>query len=150
MADVTAPHQDHLIFRALRPVYAALTPVAETVMRFVCGALLAYHGSGKIVAPFGAAEMVEQIGFVPGWFWSVLLSVGEFGSGILLALGFLTRPAAVVASVILLVTIYFHWVVLAQGIDGAEKSILWTTITLFFVFRGANLLSVDRALGRAF
>lgn len=143
-------HNERLIIRALRPVYTGLTPVAEALMRFACGALLALHGSGKIVAPFGAVEMVEQIGFAPGWFWSPLLAVCEFGSGILLAVGFLTRPAAAIATVILAVTIYFHWIVLGQGLEGAEKSVLWTTITLFFVFRGANALSVDRALGRAF
>jgi putative oxidoreductase len=135
---------------ALRPVYAALHDSAETLMRLISGIILAVHGYPKIINPFGASEMVSNLGFAPAAFWSVLLSVTEFTAGVLLAIGFLTRPAAFAASVILAVTIYAHWVAFGQGYAGSEKSILWLGMTIFFAVRGANKHSVDAAIGKQF
>ncbi|ODT29393.1 MAG: DoxX family protein, partial [Kaistia sp. SCN 65-12] len=106
--------------------------------------------SSKIVNPFGAAEMVEGLGFYPGAFWSPLLSVTEFFGGILIALGLFTRPAAFAGMIVLLVTVWFHWVTMGQGFSGAEKSILWAAILAFFVIRGGNRQSVDARLAKTF
>lgn len=135
---------------ALKPIYAAFHNGAETLLRLVSGVILAIHGYPKITNPLGASEMVANLGFGPAGFWSVLLSVTEFVAGVLIAIGFLTRPAAVAASVILAVTVYAHWVAFGQGYAGAEKSIIWLAITVFFGVRGANKHSVDAKLGRQF
>ncbi|MCF3638961.1 DoxX family protein [Rhizobium sp. TRM95111] len=146
-ASATAPR---LIVPALGRLYATLGESAETLMRLAAGLLLATHGYGKILDPFGASGMVESLGFYPGVFWSPLLAATEFFGGILIAIGLLTRPAAVAATIVLAVTIYFHGIAQGQGLAGAEKSILWATITLFFAIRGANSQSVDARLGRQF
>ncbi|ESX99028.1 DoxX family protein [Mesorhizobium sp. LNJC405B00] len=104
----------------------------------------------KITNPFGTAEMVEGLGFCPGAFWSLLLSCTEFFGGILIAIGLLTRPAAFAGMIVLLVTVWFHWITVGQGFSGAEKSLLWAAILLFFVIRGGNRQSVDARLGKAF
>jgi putative oxidoreductase len=52
--------------------------------------------------------------------------------------------------IVLTVTIYFHGIVQAEGLMGAEKSILWALIMFYFVIRGANSHSVDAKLGRQF
>ena len=75
-----------------------------------------------------------------------LLAGTEFFGGILLAIGFLTRPAALGATVVLLVTVWFHWFVQGQGYPGSEKSLLWAAMTFYFVAHGGGFLSVDRAL----
>jgi len=134
----------------LRPVYAALHDYAETLMRVICGAILAVHGLPKISDPFKAVGMVEGLGFYPGVFWSPLLSVTEFFSGILIVIGLFTRPAAFAATIILLVTVWAHWVAMGQGYSGAEKSILWVGMTIYFAVRGSNVHSVDAKLGRQF
>jgi putative oxidoreductase len=139
-----------LIVPALGGLYAKLNDGIETLLRVVAGGMLAIHGSAKIVNPFGATEMVESLGFYPGVFWSPLLSATEFFGGILIALGFLTRPAAFAGMIVLLVTVWFHWVIAGQGFSGAEKSILWAAILAFFVVRGGNRHSVDARLGKAF
>ena len=36
----------------------------------------------------------------------------------------------------------------AEGLAGAEKSILWSAIFLYFAVRGSNSQSVDAKLGR--
>lgn len=137
-----------LLIPALRPFYESLNIPAETLLRVVAGATLVVHGASKIVDPFGAVGMVEGLGFYPGVFWSPLLAITEFFGGILLALGLLTRLAALGATVVLLVTVWFHWITLGEGFMGAETSILWAAITFFFVIRGGNSQSVDARIGR--
>lgn len=137
-----------LFLPALGPVYAVLQPLAETWLRVICGIALMVHGWPKLMAPMGTVGMVESIGFVPGWFWSPALAVTEFFGGLLLVLGLLTRFAAAGSTIILLVTIWFHWVLLDQGYGGSEISLLWSAITLYFVARGGGLYSLDRVIGR--
>ena len=139
-----------LIIPALAPLYRNGTGLAETLLRVIAGVLFAVHGYGKILNPFGATGMVESLGFYPGVFWSPLLAATEFFGGILLAIGLLTRPAAVATTIVLLVTVYFHWVVKAEGLGGSEKSILWAAIAFYFAFRGGNAHSVDARIGKQF
>ncbi|WP_414692846.1 DoxX family protein [Pararhizobium sp.] len=132
---------------ALQRLYLPFDTTAETLLRVIAGVLLVTHGYGKIINPFGAAGMVESLGFYPGVFWSPLLAATEFFGGILVALGLFTRPASFVAMIVLLVTVYFHGIVRGEGLGGAEKSILWAAIFLFFAIRGSNSQSVDAKLG---
>lgn len=151
MADATSRNsQNRLIVPALGGVYASLREGAETLLRVVAGLALVTHGWGKITNPFGAAGMVESLGFYPGEFWSLMLAVTEFFGGILIAIGLLTRPASIAAMFVLLVTVYFHWIVRSEGYAGAEKSILWAAIFFYFAIRGGNRHSVDARLGREF
>lgn len=141
---------NRLFVPALVPLYRSGHDLVETLLRLVAGGFLVVHGAGKIGDPFGAVQMVEGLGFYPGVFWSPLLAATEFFGGILLAIGLLTRPAAFAATIVLLVTVYFHWVQLGQGFSGAEKSLLWAAMTLFFVIRGGNRQSVDARLQKHF
>lgn len=145
-------HMDYrdttLLFRPLGGVYDTAGSIAWAILRFVAGAGLVYHGYPKIMDPMGSTGMVESLGFHPGAVWSPLLAGTEFFGGILLALGLLTRPAAFATFVSLAVTIYFHWIFKGQGYEGAEKSILWSAICLFFAFNGGGRISLDRMLGR--
>ena len=148
-ATPVAPTNDQSLFiPSLGPLYEKLSGSAETLLRVVAGGLLVSHGYLKILDPFGASGMVESIGFHPGAFWSPLLSFSEVLGGVCLTLGLFTRFAAFVTTIILVVTIYFHGILHGQGLDGSEKSILWTAITLFFMVRGSNSHSVDRVIGR--
>lgn len=151
MTDIrdTGPTQ-RLIIPAFGGLYSGLHEGAETLLRVVAGLALVMHGAGKIVDPFGAAGMVESLGFYPGAFWSLMLSCTEFFGGILIALGLLTRPASLAALFVLLVTVWFHGVVRGDGYMGTEKSILWSAIFFYFTIRGGNRHSIDAKLGRAF
>ncbi|MCF6121504.1 MULTISPECIES: DoxX family protein [Mesorhizobium] len=150
MAASTHNPSTNLVVPALGSLYAALNTTSETILRAVAGIFLTIHGSGKIIDPLGAAEMVEGLGFYPGAFWSVLLACTEFFGGIFIAIGLLTRPAAFAGMFVLLVTVWFHWVTLGEGFSGAEKSLLWGAILFFFVIRGGNRQSVDARIGKAF
>ena len=142
--------RERLIIPAVAPIYNGTYELVETILRFVAGVLLVTHGFGKITNPFGAVGMVESLGFYPGVFWSPLLAATEFFGGILVAIGLLTRPAAFAAFIVLMVTVYFHWIVKSEGLGGAEKSILWSAIFLFFAVRGGNRHSIDAKLRKVF
>ncbi|ESY15958.1 MULTISPECIES: DoxX family protein [unclassified Mesorhizobium] len=150
MSATTDASRGRLIIPVFGRLYSSLHDGAETLLRVVAGGFLTIHGSQKITNPFGAAEMVEGLGFYPGAFWSLLLSCTEFFGGILIAIGLLTRPAAFAGMIVLLVTVWFHWITVGQGFSGAEKSLLWAAILLFFVIRGGNHQSVDARIGKAF
>lgn len=136
------------VFPALAPIYASSKATTEILLRLVAGGLLVAHGSQKIIDPFGSSDLVGMIGFYPAPFWSALLSVTEFAGGILLVVGLLTRPAAFATSIILLVTIWFHWVTVDQGFAGAEKSNLWFAVLVYFIAHGGGRFSVDARLAK--
>ena len=140
----------HLLVPALGKVYGSLDSLAFTVLRVVAGGALAIHGFPKIQDPMKLVGMVEMLGFAPGPFWAVLLALTEFVGGLLLVIGFLTRPAALAATIVLLVTIYFHWILKSQGDDGSEKSSLWAAMTFLIFVRGAGAWSVDRFMKKVF
>jgi putative oxidoreductase len=139
-----------LIIPALGRLYDSLGDFAFALLRALSGIGLVTHGFGKILDPFGSIGMVEGLGFYPGVLWSPLLAATEFFGGLFLALGFLTRPAALAATISLLVTVWYHWMVQAEGYPGAEKSILWSAICFLFAIWGGGRFSVDRAIGREF
>ena len=148
LAPIGPTTRQQLIFPLLGRFYDALAPLSVFLMRVIAGGTLVVHGWPKIQDPFKNVAMVEQLGFMPGAIWSPALAGTEFFGGILLAIGFLTRPAALGATIVLLVTVWFHWSIQGKGFAGAELSILWAAITFYFVTHGGGFLSVDRALRR--
>ena len=137
-----------LLFPRLAGLYGLLACVSVPLMRIAAGLILASHGWPKIQAPMKNVGMVKNLGFVPGALWSPLLAGTEFFGGLLLAFGFLTRVAAAGATIVLLVTIYLHAYLQGKGVGGAELSILWATITFYFVAHGGGAFSLDRLLKR--
>lgn len=150
MNDLSPRDDARLIIPALRPVYAALSPLSVTFLRVIAGFGFMFHGWPMIQDPMGDIGLVERIGFYPGVFWSPLLAGTEFFGGLLLLLGLLTRPAAVGTSFVLCVTTYFHWVMKTEGYEGAEKSLLWLAITAYFAVHGGGRWALDRLIGRQF
>lgn len=144
--DIPTPGRDRLIIPGLAGLYARLGNLSETVLRMFSGIALITHGWPKIQDPLARVEVVESLGFYPGVIWSAMLSGTEFFGGILIAIGLLTRPAAVAALIVLLVAGWYHWITQGQGYSGAEKALLWAAIMLFFAIRGGNRHSVDALL----
>ncbi|SFB83809.1 putative oxidoreductase [Polaromonas sp. OV174] len=146
----TSSSSSRLIIPALGKLYDGLHDISFALLRVMAGVALAIHGWPKIQDPMKLVGMVESLGFAPGPLWAVLLAATEFIGGILLALGLLTRPAALATTIVLLVTVYFHWIVKSQGYDGAEKSLLWAAMTFLILVRGAGAHSIDRLLKKVF
>jgi len=135
-------------------------------LRIITGLLMIHHGSegGVFPANFGTPEfqgfvdfiVKPYFGFLPVGspeFWAAVHDYVEFYGGILFALGFLTRPAALSLLGTMLGAVYFH--LSATGLQGFplghvpsysydfEEPLLYCLIFLTFWFNGAGPLSVD-------
>lgn len=85
-------------------------PFAWVALRVAVGAVLAYEGWVKMGNPLGMTGFVESLGFYPGWFWSPALGLINLVGGVCIALGLLTRPMALANTVMLAITLWFHYV----------------------------------------
>ncbi|NTJ43174.1 DoxX family protein [Agrobacterium larrymoorei] len=84
-------------------------PLAWTAFRVAIGAMLVIEGYPKILSPFAQIGFVENLGFYPGWLWSPFLAGLQFFGGIFIAVGLLTRPFALANTVMLAITLWFHF-----------------------------------------
>jgi putative oxidoreductase len=141
-----------LIIPALGPLYRLLSPLAELLLRIVIGGFLIPHGLQKVFGFTGTAGWFGSIGLSPGWLFTAIALTIELGCGALILVGFLTRPAALIACIFLLVAAATAHIANGFfGVDGGfEYPVLWATGALFFAIRGAGPISVDRMIGREF
>jgi len=152
MTDMTMD-RDSLIIPALGGIYEKLTPYSWLMVRVVAGALLIPHGYAKLFTPGaveGTADFMSSLGLAPGLFWAWLIALLEFFGGIMLVLGFLTRPvAAMVVGFMAVAAFYVHW---GAGFfwnnGGFEYPLMWAVIALAILIRGGGAYSLDRLLGR--
>lgn len=84
-----------------RPDPNVVTDLGLLTLRLTAGGLMAGHGAQKLFGVFGGygipgtAGWLESLGLKPGKLWAYLAGGGEFGSGVLLALGLFTPVGAV-------------------------------------------------------
>ena len=99
-----------LILPFMGPFYDKIAkPLAFLGLRVLVGGLLVLEGWPKIQAPFAMAGFTESLGMYPGWLWSAILAVMQFGGGLLILFGFLTRPVALANALMLAITFWFHY-----------------------------------------
>lgn len=141
----------------LAPVYAALAEPAYALTRFVAGAFLVPHGMWKLFGITGGSkeEMVaffSRIGLEPAAILVDLVGAVEFFGGILIALGLLTRPAAVAATITTATAALYVHLPLGFYVEpgGVEFSALWAIVLLMIAVRGGGRISLDATIGREF
>lgn len=146
-----------LVLPGLGGVYAALSPAMEPLLRVTVGLLLVPHGAQKLFGWFGGhglgptAEFLASVGYQPRLLWALTLGLLEFGGGILLALGLLTRPVALAIAAFMANAVIFHWHAGFFWADGGiEYPLLWGITALFFAVRGGGAYALDARLPRAF
>ena len=109
MEEMTSSPRERLILPFIGPFYHRFAqPWGWLVLRLLVGGYLMVEGWPKILAPMSSIPFAEMMGFHPGWLFSPLLSVVQFFGGLLIALGLLTRPAALANAFMLLVTLIYH------------------------------------------
>ncbi|MFA9476927.1 DoxX family protein [Phycisphaerales bacterium AB-hyl4] len=119
-----------------------------TAVRIGTGLSIALgHGWGKVKDPSGIIGVSESLGFplptLAGW----MAALSEFGGGILLAVGLLTRPAAFLILVTMSVAIYAHAFRWGDPfVQGWELAFLFWMLALQYVVFGAGRFGVDRWL----
>lgn len=124
------------------------------VLRVPVGLILAAHGAQKLFGWFGGygleatGQWMASIGLVPGLLMAFLAGAAEFFGGLALALGLLTRPAALVNAIAMAVATFV--VHLENGLfmsnNGYEYALVLLAASLALMVAGGGKLSVDRAI----
>lgn len=127
---------------------SGLQPFGALLLRLVLGVCMVVHGYAKVV-PHGAlnhhAHFVASLG-LPYWLGYVS-AFTEFAGGMLLILGLLTRFAAFMVSINMLVALTI--VSRHHGYSGSEYPLGLFVISLMLLFYGAGTLALDRKIGFA-
>ena len=147
------------IVPALAKIYSPFKGFAYPLVRIWAGLTLIPHGAQKLFGWFdgqgidGTARFLGNVvTFMPGHLSAYLVGGTEFFGGILIALGFLTRPAALMAAVSLWVAALFVHLQFGffAGNRGYEYVMLWGVVMIAIAIQGGRELSIDRAIGREF
>ncbi|MFE3838978.1 DoxX family protein [Pseudogemmobacter sonorensis] len=110
LPEMTSSPRGRLILPFMAPFYHDFAqPTGWLAFRLIIGGFLMVEGWPKIIAPMAQVGFVENVlGWPAGWLFSPLLAILQFVGGALIALGLLTRPAALANAVMLAITIRFH------------------------------------------
>lgn len=122
-----------------------LQPLALLIMRLALGVIIITHGFLKVAHPAATVAMMQGYG-LPGW-TAYLSMAAEFGGGILVVLGLLTRLAALTIVVDLaaaMVKVHGKFGVL--GPKGIELPLAVATVAFALIFFGAGPISLDRSV----
>jgi putative oxidoreductase len=147
---------NRLIIPGLAALYSCVSPYSYAIIRFIAGAILVFHGYNKLfvtgVAPV-AEHVVAVLGLPLPMAWAYLLGILEFFGGIALAVGFLTRPLALMLTIEFVVITFWHegnGYGFASPHGGYEYPLLLTVVYAAIFFRGAGRCSIDRMIGKEF
>jgi putative oxidoreductase len=124
-----------------------LQPLGLLVLRLVLGAVMITHGYHKVFGGIGHFEqMLHGLG-IPAWM-AYLVAAAEFGGGILVVLGLLTRLAAFAILIDMLVAIVkVHWHNGLMGPMGYEFPLTLAAIAFALIFSGAGSIAIDAVWG---
>lgn len=117
-------------------------PQLYAVLRIVVGFLLLFHGLQKLI------NWPEMQGFeeMPSWIRFIAGPV-EFGGGLLVMLGLLTRPAAFLASGQMAAAYFIGHQ--GRGLlpiqNGGDLAVIYCFVFLYVAARGAGSWGVDRS-----
>ncbi len=131
---------NHLLLRRL------LDPIsldgALLVVRVWLGAMMAYHGFPKVFGNAqGFVEYLNKLGFPAPELWAALAGGAEFFGGLLIVVGFLTRPAAIAVLITMLVAGF-----IAHGADPFSKkelALAYVALSLTTLLSGSGKFSLD-------
>ncbi|MBH0059099.1 DoxX family protein [Pseudoalteromonas sp. SWXJZ94C] len=142
--------------KLLNTLLSSRAGVAALILRVPVGLILAAHGAQKLFAWFGGyglegtAQWMASMGLEPGYWLAMMAGSAEFFGGIALAIGLLTRPAAVVAGFTMLIAIFS--VHISNGLfmanNGYEYALTLLVVTVVLAIQGAGSFSLDNVLAK--
>jgi len=128
---------------------------AALALRMPVGIIFAAHGAQKLFGWFGGyglegtGQYMESIGLTPGVWMAGAAGAAEFFGGLLLIAGLLTRSAALMLAVTMVVAIVTAH--LSNGLfmsnNGYEFALTMLAASVSLLVSGAGRLSVDAWLG---
>ena len=127
---------------------------APLALRIPIGIILMAHGSQKLFGWFGGyglegtGQWMASIGLTPGYLMALMAGSSEFFGGLLIIIGLLTRPTALVLSFTMVVAIFS--VHIGNGLflsnNGYEFGLALLAATVSLAVSGAGKLSADNLL----
>ena len=120
-----------------------LQPLALLVLRLVLGIIMIAHGYPKVFGGMGHhIQSVRNLGF-PGW-TAYLSAAAEFGGGILVIAGLLTRFASLAILIDMAVAIMkVHWKNGLTAEHGYQFTLSLAAIAFALIFFGAGPIAMD-------
>jgi putative oxidoreductase len=123
-------------------------------LRVPIGIILAAHGSQKLFGWFGGyglegtGQFMASVGLNPGIVMALLAGCAEFFGGIALTLGLMTRPAAAISAITMMVALFgVHW---GKGFfldsHGIEYALALLSATVTLMLMGGGRYSLDNYL----
>jgi putative oxidoreductase len=111
-------------------------------MRIVLGIIMLAHSWSKVTNISHHVGLVQSLG-MPGWL-AYLSAAAEFGGGIAVLVGLLTRLGALGIAIDLAVAIEkIHWKNGLRGPNGMELPLAVATLAFALIFFGAGPISLD-------
>lgn len=142
--------------RTLHSLLSSNAGFAALALRAPVGVILAAHGAQKLFGWFGGyglegtGQWMASIGLTPGVFMAFLAGSAEFFGGLALVLGLLTRPAAAVSAVTMVVAIVSAHI--SNGLflsnNGYEYALALFAATLALTLQGAGHFALDNAIAQ--
>lgn len=133
----------------LQPIALPVCPSrALLLLRLIVGIAFILHGWGKIQNPFGWMPAESNI---PGLL-QFLAAISEFGGGIALVLGLLTRLAMLGLGFTMAVAVYMHAIVMKdpfvnmKGGSSYELALVYLGIAVLILSLGPGRYSLDKKL----
>ena len=130
--------------------------IALLLVRLTLAFVFIAHGSQKLFGAFGGggiagtADFFTFLGVVPGSFWAVIVALVEFAGGIALALGVLTRLAALAILVDMLAAVILYNAANGFFVEtptgGWEINLALGTLACVLILATAGKFSVDHWL----
>lgn len=125
-------------------------------LRVIAGVIFAAHGAQKLFAWFGGygldgtGQWMDSIGLSPGYLMALMAGSAEFFGGLLLIVGLLTRPAAAVLAITMIVAIFTVHVSngLFMSNNGYEFGLALLAISVSLVIQGGGKFSFDNIISK--
>ena len=141
----------------MNTLFAGNNGIADIPIRIAFGAIFVAHGAQKLFGWWGGygleatGQWMDSIGLEPGFLMATLAGSIEFFGGIALILGALTRPVALLSTLLMLIALTsVHW---SNGFfvsaNGYEFALALTAMSAYLTIAGSGRLSIDAIARRA-
>lgn len=132
-------------FLTSKPVSPAWYDFSLLIWRVFFGLAIALgHGLAKLPPSEGLVGMLDNLGFPLPGFSAWLAAIGEFGGGLLIALGLATRLGAILVMIVMICAVTIAHA--GQTFGEMEHALLFLVGAIPFLAGGPGRFSVDHVL----